>query len=208
MSDTPEWVTVDDVIALNKSVVQHTGEPHGLAHPGGLESAVNRPQQHFSYGPEDTFDDLVLLGTKLCIGVSESQAFVQGNKRTGFAAMEMFFNLNGHEISSAAHGQIAELILASANPDHSRRLSDDDFADQLDPFIHESSTTLTGDSLVYALSSAIESIGSINISMSKAGSGSSDTDSFFVTSVTGSGTLFEPPVLRYPPERTDPEEDA
>lgn len=138
MSEAPLWVTVDEVIDLNRHVIAKSpipGEPFGIVDQSALESAVARPLQHFSYGPEDTYDDLVLLGVKLCVGISESQAFRQGNKRTGFAAMEMFFNHNSYEISDAAVGQVASLILASADPDHSSRLSDEDFAEDLDRYI-------------------------------------------------------------------------
>jgi death-on-curing protein len=141
---TPAWVTVDEVIELNKHAVNRTQEPFGLVHPGSLGSAVARPEQHFSYGPTDTHDDLVLLGTKLCIGISESQAFIQGNKRTGFAAMEMFFNHNGFTVSTAAVDRVAALIIGAAHPNHAYRLSDDEFAYELDPFVVEASDVTTG----------------------------------------------------------------
>lgn len=137
MSDPPEWVPVDEVVALNKRIVEYTSEPFGLTDPGALESAVNRPAQHFHWDQTDDFDDVTLMGVKLCVGISEAQAFRQGNKRTGFAAMEMFFNLNGYEISDGAHGHIADLILASAHPDRDIRLSEDDFADALEPYVVE-----------------------------------------------------------------------
>jgi len=153
MISTPLWVTVDEVVDLNRHVIAKSpiiGEPFGLTDPAALGSAVARPIQHFNYGPEDTQDDLVLLGAKLCIGISEAQAFRQGNKRTGFAAMEMFFNLNSYEISHAAVGQVAELIMRSAHPDHAQRIDDEEFAEGLDPYVVDFNDTITMGGLVSA----------------------------------------------------------
>ncbi|MGT2516874.1 hypothetical protein ACVOMT_24195 (plasmid) [Sphingomonas panni] len=58
-------------------------------------------------------------GLSFASASSESQGFIQGNKRTGLAAMEMFFNINGYAIAPTAQGDLADLILASAHPDKS-----------------------------------------------------------------------------------------
>ncbi len=137
MRREPVWVTAEQVVALNRSVVAATGEPHGINIVGAVEAAVSRPIQHFFYGPADTQDDTVLLGTKLCVGLSQSQAFAQGNKRTALAAMTMFLNLNGYELSASEPGRLAELILATAAGDRADRLSEDRFADLLDPLVIE-----------------------------------------------------------------------
>lgn len=135
MSDEPVWVTVEQVERLNQAIVDRTGEPYGVNSNGALESAINRPRQHFHWDETEAFDDLVLMGVKLCIGISEAQAFRQGNKRTGFAAMDLFFRLNGFTISGSAHTHIADLILESAHPDHALRLLEEDFAEAIDQFV-------------------------------------------------------------------------
>lgn len=90
MSVEPRWVTPEQAVALNCRVVQATGEPHGINILGAIEAAVASPVQHFNYGSPATHDDLVLLGAKLCIGISQAQAFAQGNKRTALAGMALF----------------------------------------------------------------------------------------------------------------------
>lgn len=140
MTSPIEWVTVDEVVALNQRVVAATCEGFLITDQGGLESAVARPIRHFEYSEDGDEDDLVLLASKLCIGISEAQAFQQGNKRTGLAALEMMLNLNGFGLSPHAHvpGRLADLVLASAHPDHSVRLHEQDFADAIDEFVIES----------------------------------------------------------------------
>lgn len=137
MSDELNWVTVDETVTLNKHVVAFSREPHQLVHPNNLDAALNRPIQLFHYGDLENRDDLVLLGAQLCVGISESQAFFQGNKRTGFAGMALFFANNGYQIAGTTPGDVADMILATAHPDRALRMSEEEFAEQLDPFIVE-----------------------------------------------------------------------
>lgn len=151
MTKVPLWVTVDEVVELHKYVIltsPHPDEPMGIANNSALASAVGRPLQHFFYGPEDTCDDLVFLGAKLCIGISESQAFLQGNKRTAFAAMEMFLNHNTFQISDTAVTQVAELILQTAHPNHELRLDEEGFAEKLDRYVVDLDNPMTTGGLV------------------------------------------------------------
>jgi death on curing protein len=75
-------------------VVAATGEPFALLDAGKLESALARPINHWEYGE----DDVLTLGIILLIAIAQSHAFLQGNKRTGFYAAEMFLNLNGYSL--------------------------------------------------------------------------------------------------------------
>ncbi|WP_267393400.1 MULTISPECIES: type II toxin-antitoxin system death-on-curing family toxin [unclassified Sphingomonas] len=133
---TPRWVEVEEAIDLNKQIVAVKPEPFGITLPGALEAAINRPKQHYFYADNvEDRDDLLLLSAKLCVGISEAQAFQQGNKRTGVACMESFLNFNGYAIDSSAHGHLADLVLATAHPDKSQRMDEEEFADNLDLFV-------------------------------------------------------------------------
>lgn len=41
------WVTVDDVIAIHRLIIQKTGGLDGVRDQNGLESAINAPLQSF-----------------------------------------------------------------------------------------------------------------------------------------------------------------
>src|SRR5207237_7521687 len=56
-----------------------------------LESAVMRPQMAAYYEGAD----LVRQAALLAVGISQSQAYLDGNKRTAFAAVDVFLRLNG-----------------------------------------------------------------------------------------------------------------
>jgi death-on-curing protein len=43
--------------------------------------------------------DVLRLASLLAIGISQAQAFIDGNKRTAFIATEVFLDLNGFELT-------------------------------------------------------------------------------------------------------------
>lgn len=77
------------------------------------------------------------LGSSCASASANRRRSYRATSAPRFAAMEMFFNLNGHEIVAGAHGQIAGMVVQSAHPDRQLRLLEADFADQLDPYVHE-----------------------------------------------------------------------
>ena len=63
------------------------------AMPELLESALARPLNRASYGEPDIAE----LAALYALGIVRNHPFVDGNKRTGFAALFMFLALNGAE---------------------------------------------------------------------------------------------------------------
>ncbi|MDB5348885.1 MAG: type toxin-antitoxin system death-on-curing family toxin [Planctomycetota bacterium] len=86
------YLTSDDLIALHGEVVARSG---GLASPlvapDKLDSALNRPRHAAWYEGADLVRQAVLLA----VGISQSQAFLDGNKRAAFAALDVFLLVNG-----------------------------------------------------------------------------------------------------------------
>ena len=60
---------------------------------GLLESALARPLNRASYDEPDIAE----LAAVYAMGIVRNHPFVDGNKRTGFAALFMFLGLNGAE---------------------------------------------------------------------------------------------------------------
>ncbi len=150
----PVWLPYEEVVNLNRIEVALTGENHAVKDQGGIEGAVARPQQHFAYADDGTNDDIVLLAAKLCTGISQAQGFENGNKRAALGAMDMFLQLNGFMLHKSARDYVGQLIIQTAHPDRSQRLSDRDFADQLDPFIVELSADMIVDMFKLARANA------------------------------------------------------
>lgn len=57
-----------------------------------LDSAINRPRMAAHYEEADVVRQAALLA----VGISQAQAFLDGNKRTAFEALRAFLGLNGY----------------------------------------------------------------------------------------------------------------
>jgi death-on-curing protein len=89
------YPTVADVIAVHEYILRKLGEePRPLRDEGLLESAVMRPQMAAWYEGADLIRQAALLGT----GISQAQAFIDGNKRTAYQTIDSFLLINGWEI--------------------------------------------------------------------------------------------------------------
>jgi len=73
-----------------------------------LESAVAQPEATF--GGEELYPDLASKAAALGHSLIQNHAFVDGNKRIGHAAMEVFLLLNGHEIDASVDDQETIII--------------------------------------------------------------------------------------------------
>ena len=87
------YLTADEMLALHCYLMREKwGEPlYGLRDRNLLESAANRPLSAASYENADLFEQ----AARLWHGLTANHPFLQGNKRTAYAAMEIFLRLNG-----------------------------------------------------------------------------------------------------------------
>lgn len=85
------YLGVAEVVALHALIMERTGERQTpLRDPGGLEGAVMRPRMHADLGGAD----LVRQCAVLAVGISQAQAFLDGNKRAAYAAADVFLRAN------------------------------------------------------------------------------------------------------------------
>lgn len=86
------YLSVLDVEALHVFIMEKTGDPPSpLRDRRLLEAAVMRPQMAAHYANADLVEQAALLA----VGISQTQSYVQGNKRTAFIAADVFLRLNG-----------------------------------------------------------------------------------------------------------------
>ena len=96
MTEEPEFLTLDEILEIHDDQIQHYGGDVGIRDRGLLESAVAMPQQ--SFGGQYLHRDIFEMAAAYAFHVAESQAFVDGNKRTGLAAAYMFLALTGFRL--------------------------------------------------------------------------------------------------------------
>jgi death-on-curing protein len=79
---------------------------------GALESALAQPRATFS--GEDLYPTNVEKAVALGFSLVRNHPFVNGNQRTGHAAMEIFLILNGYEIDATVDEQEQVVLLLAA----------------------------------------------------------------------------------------------
>lgn len=95
MENEVTYLTIDDVKQIHfRAMSSMDWNDAPIRSESGLASAVARPQHAAHYGGADLAYQAVTLG----VGISQNQPFVDGNKRTGMAAMRVFLQLNGYAI--------------------------------------------------------------------------------------------------------------
>ena len=108
MASEPLWLTAEHLEELNHRIVSDSGEPFGILKPHELASAPTRPRQLYHY---DEVEDLAVLAVRLMMAIVWAHPFEQGNKRTGFAAAEIFLDANGWLLDIPDFEDIAEMII-------------------------------------------------------------------------------------------------
>jgi death-on-curing protein len=92
------FLTVGDILALHEEVVKASGGSAGVRDMGAVESAVAQPQAAF--GGQELYPTLAAKAAALSFSLVKNHAFVDGNKRIGWAAMRVFLRLNGSSIAT------------------------------------------------------------------------------------------------------------
>jgi len=97
-------ISPEEVLYLHDRIIERTGGSHGIRDVGLLESALARP--HASFDRKDLYPTTYLKAAALIQSLLLNHPFVDGNKRTAFAAMTRFLE----EKSIFLHGKDREFI--------------------------------------------------------------------------------------------------
>jgi death-on-curing protein len=89
-----EYLTAAEVLAMHADQIERYGGSAGLRDPGQLEAALFRPQT-------GCYADLIEEAAALWESLSQNHPFVDGNKRTAFAATYTFLAINGWQLTAA-----------------------------------------------------------------------------------------------------------
>ncbi|HEY7580208.1 MAG TPA: type II toxin-antitoxin system death-on-curing family toxin [Acetobacteraceae bacterium] len=112
------WLSRELILAIHDEQLAEHGGSAGLRDEGLLESALARPLDRAGYDDPDIAE----LAAVYAIGIVRNHPFVDGNKRTAFAALFTFLALNGAEFEPPeVDATMAMLRLAAGD------LTDDEF---------------------------------------------------------------------------------
>ena len=97
------YLNLGEILFLHEKIIETSGGSDGIRNMGGLESALALPRQ--SFGDIELYPSVVDKAGILCFSIIKNHPFIDGNKRTGHAAMETFLVLNGMEILAGVDEQ-------------------------------------------------------------------------------------------------------
>ena len=97
------YLSLEEIIALHVRVISQSGGIAGLRDRGAIESAVAQPEMTFS--GDDLYPTIAEKAAALGHSLIQTHPFLDGNKRVGHAAIEVFLVLNGYEIGAPVDEQ-------------------------------------------------------------------------------------------------------
>jgi death-on-curing protein len=99
-----DYLTLDEVIEAYTQIMERTGQaPEALRSRGALEGALARAVHAYRYARAD----LVRQAALMAMGISQTQPFVDGNKRAAFAVLDLFLRLNGYRFVAVPGNRFA-----------------------------------------------------------------------------------------------------
>jgi death-on-curing protein len=90
-----DYLTLAEVLAIHADQIEKYGGSEGVRDTGLLEAALFRPQTGY-------YADLVEEAAALWASLAQNHPFIDGNKRTAFAATYTFLAINGAQLTADA----------------------------------------------------------------------------------------------------------
>jgi death-on-curing protein len=106
------WLRSETIYALHEAQVAEHGGTLGARDINLLESALTRPQQHFAYA--DPKPDIPTLAAIYGIAFVRNHPFLDGNKRVGLVALELFLRRNGSRLTATNASCVIEILALAA----------------------------------------------------------------------------------------------
>ena len=111
------FLTLDEVVAIHRDQIERYGGSLGVRDWGLLRSAIAMPAATF--GGQFLHTDLYEMAAAYLFHIVQNHPFVDGNKRVGAVAADVFLALNGMRLA-ASEDQFGELVLATARGESSK----------------------------------------------------------------------------------------
>jgi death-on-curing protein len=111
LAQEPVFLTREQIEEIHRDQIDSFGGIHGLRDEGAIESAIAQPLNVYFYGNGDLYE----IAGAYAYHFAESQAYLDGNKRTGVQAALDFLEVNGIDTSSLPEIAAYEAMIAAAN---------------------------------------------------------------------------------------------
>lgn len=90
----PIWIREEVAQMIHDDQIAQHGGSFGVRDENLLSASLARPRHLFSYGEPTLFELAAAYG----YGLAKNHPFIDGNKRTAFAVMATFLEVNGYSL--------------------------------------------------------------------------------------------------------------
>ena len=101
-------LSLQQILELHAEALRRHGGRDGVHDLGLVDSALAQPQAGF--GDVEFYPTLVEKAAVLGFGLCKNHGFKDGNKRVGFAALDVFLRVNGFKINATADDAEAAML--------------------------------------------------------------------------------------------------
>jgi len=101
-------ITIEVVVSIHGILIKRYGGASGIGDRAALKSAVNRPYQTF--GGEELYKTSVEKAAALIESTVKNHPFIDGNKRTGYAAMRILLRKDRKDIRATEEEKYEEAV--------------------------------------------------------------------------------------------------
>ena len=123
------YLTLAEVLSLHAELLASSGGAAGIRDLGRVQAALAQPMATFD--GDELYPTVVAKAAALGFSLIQGHPFIDGNKRIGHAAMEVFLVMNGYEIVASVDEQEATVLAVAAGS-----MLRDSFADWLERCVH------------------------------------------------------------------------
>ena len=111
------FLTLDEAVAIHRDQIERYGGSLGVHDWALLKSAVAMPMAMFS--GQYLHCDVCEMAAAYLFHLVQNHPFVDGNKRVGTVAVDVFLALNGHRLT-AHKDELVDLVLSVARGETSK----------------------------------------------------------------------------------------
>ena len=106
----PVWLSESAVLAMHEELLAEHGGASGAVNMGQLKATLACPQQKLDYEDPDIID----LAASYGFGFARNHCFTDANKRISLVAIDVFLQINGHELVASEIDAVATMIQLAA----------------------------------------------------------------------------------------------
>ena len=108
----PVFLTSEEVLYIHREQIGRLGGSAGIRDQGLLQSALAMPEAQF--GGQFLHRDLFEMAAAYVFHLTLNHPFIDGNKRVGAMAADVFLDLNGYHLPSSSEKTYEKIVLEIA----------------------------------------------------------------------------------------------